>query len=245
MWRTFSDATRGWRWPRRVSWLPKGWLLGGGAILFVVATIGVARWDPLTDLARGEQVLRNLVATYPVLSWCVGFLLYFLLGLVPGTRGKAILFGWLFGFWPALIQVNVALTGAALVGFHLSRWLFRDAVMARYEWQLERINRALATQGAEYVILLRVVPISFSLTNYLLGATTLRARTFWWGTHVGLLPGNAVFIYLGAHLPSLTAWHEQGWTAVVTPELLGALGLGSLFVLVAPWLARRRTQAAS
>ena len=89
-------------------------LLSTAAIALGCAIWFVAGQFTLADLARHEQALRGLIAAHPFRAWCVGWAVYFLAALVPGTRGKAIGFGWLFGFWPALLLVNFALTAAAI-----------------------------------------------------------------------------------------------------------------------------------
>jgi uncharacterized membrane protein YdjX (TVP38/TMEM64 family) len=197
----------------------------------------------LATLADRERSARDSIAEHPLIWWMLGFLVYVGVALVPGTRGKAVAVGWLFGFWPGLILVNGALTIAALIAFIISRHLLQEAVAGRYGLLLGRINRALETNGAFYVILLRVVSVSFSLTNYLLGATQLRTRTYWWATQVGLLPGNVVFVNAGAQLPSLHEVVNEGWLVLLSWEFLSAIALLSIFALLAPrvvvWWHRR------
>lgn len=193
----------------------------------------------LADLAERERALREVIASRPFASWIVGFVVYFAASLIPGTRGKVIVFGWLFGFLPALVLVNVALTLAAIVTFKISRHLLQDTIESRYAPRLVWLNRALDREGAWYVILLRVLPISYSLTNYLLGATRLRTRTFWWATHIGLLPGNAVFTFVGSQLPTLGELSRKGVMAFISWEVIAALIVLSVFPLVLHRLALR------
>lgn len=220
--------------------MKRKWIVGG----LVTATLCFATWFfashwNLESLVRQEISVRCLIVEYPVQSWIVGFVAYLAISLVPGTRGKALVCGWLFGFLPGLILVNGALTGAALIAFFLSRYLLRDAIAGRYSWQLGRVNRTLESEGAFYVILLRVVPVSFTLTNYLLGATNVRRKTFWWATHVGLLPSNIVFVNVGSRLPSLSEVVARGWTAVFSAEVLVSVVVLSVFSLAAPYMVRR------
>lgn len=209
--------------------------------------LGVGAWwisssYSLETVADRENLLRSKIAEHPVLSWVLGFFLYLVVSLVPGTRGKAIIVGWLYGFWSGVILVNLALTGAALIGYWISRKFIHDAVAHRYPQRLEKINRALDEDGAMYVVLLRVIPISFSVMNYLLGATRLRLRTYWWATHLGLLPGNIIFVNLGTRVPSLRVVQEEGMAAVFTPQLVLSLVLLSAFSLITPLVIRRFTQ---
>ena len=55
-----------------------------------------------------------------------------------------------------------------------------------------------------------------------------------------MLPGNFVFAFVGASIPSLAALQTDGWNAVVSWQLLLALGLLAVFPVAARfWLARR------
>ena len=63
------------------------------------------------------------------------------MSLIPGSFGKAFVCGWVFGFWPAPILVDGALTIAALVTFFVSRFLLRDAIVSRFGVCLEVFRR--------------------------------------------------------------------------------------------------------
>ena len=214
--------------------------LGGG--LFLAAAVLLLWWGAtyfsFDALVHQEWHLRRLIAEHPGVAWVLGFFFYLLLSLVPGTRGKAVVCGWLFGFWPALVIVNGALTLAALAGFLLSRHFFHDAIASRYPIRLEQVNRELQTRGAYYVLLLRLVPVSFSLTNYVFGATKVEPRTYWWATQLGLLPGNLIFVNAGARLPDLSQVITHGWSILWSWETTGSLVLLSLFTLLVPTLLR-------
>jgi uncharacterized membrane protein YdjX (TVP38/TMEM64 family) len=215
------------------------------ACLIAVIVLACAGWFvssqlTLAELAHNEQTVREAIAEHPFRSWLIGWVIYFFAALVPGTRGKAIACGWLFGFWPALLLVNLALTAAAQISFLASRFVVGDLVQSKYGAAVQHCNRLLEREGAWYVLLLRVVPISFSLTNYLLGVTRLSGWTFWPATQVGILPGNIVFVYLGASLPSLTSIVEHGIWSVFSWNVLFVLIVLSLFPLLVQRLVRRR-----
>ena len=215
------------------------WLIGLIAIgLAVIAWLGRSHFS-LEELARHERELRGAISVYPVLSWCIGFGIYYLLAMVPGTRGKAVAYGWLFGFWPALLLVNISLTAAAMTAFFLSRHFVRVFIRDRYHVQLLGANRALEKEGAWYVILLRVLPVPYSLTNYLLGATSVAPRTFWWATHVGLIPSNIAFVFVGSELPSLGQIADEGLAALFSWELATGVVVLSLLPFIVHWIVTR------
>ena len=134
----------------------------------------------------------------------VGFCIYTVLALVPGTGGKAIVYGWLFGFWQAVTIVTVGLTIAAMAIFFLSRYLFRESIERRYTDFLALMNKHLEKEGAFYLVTLRMAHAPFSIVNPVSGASRVRTWTFFWTTVVGLLPANAIWVYVG-NSPAFTA----------------------------------------
>ncbi len=83
------------------------------AVCLALVYLAAWRYLSLDMLAQQEQRLRATVKAHGVASWLVGLAVYVVVSLVPGTGGKAMVFGWLFGFLPALAIVNLGLTAAA------------------------------------------------------------------------------------------------------------------------------------
>lgn len=220
------------------------------AILFVavVAVLGLAglvlnRIISFDELVRYEQQLRRLVGNHPVASFAAGLLIYVAASLVPGTTGKALLFGWLFGFWPGLVLVNCGLTTAAVIAFLISRRLCCEAVHARWGPTVSRIDAALLREGPFYLLMLRLLHAPYTLTNYAAGATAVRLRTFWWTTQLGLIPGNVAFVLAGARVPSLGDLAQSPWDLVNVPLLLALSATVLLPVAVRRAVRWRRSDA--
>lgn len=210
-------------------------LLLGTFLLFVVMLyLVVRRYGQLETIADYELQLRGRVERFPLISFAIGLLLYTLLSLVPGTTGKSFVFGWIFGFWPALVQANVGLTIAAVITFLLSRYVFRDVIQSKFGYYVMRFNKALEREGGYVVISLRMLHAPFSFVNYTLGTTSITTKTFWWSTQIGLLPGNVVFVLAGAQLPTLRELLTQGAPAIITPPFVAACVLMAVF----PWVIR-------
>ena len=216
--------------------------------VLVVATLylAVREYGQLETVATHELRLRGIVERFPLISFVIGLLLYTLLSLIPGTTGKSFVFGWVFGFWQALVQANVGLTIAAVITFLLSRYVFRDAIQSKFGYYIIRFNKALERDGGYVVISLRMLHAPYSFVNYTMGTTSITTKTFWWSTQIGLLPGNVVFVLAGAQLPTLQDLLTQGAPAVFTSRFIAAFVLMAVF----PWLVRsimnrvrRRAQA--
>jgi uncharacterized membrane protein YdjX (TVP38/TMEM64 family) len=79
----------------------------------------------------------------------------------------------------------------------------------------------------------------YTRTNYLLGATNVAPRTFWWATHVGLIPSNMAFVFVGSQLPSLNQIADEGFAAIFSWELAIGVTMLSLLPFIVHWLATR------
>ena len=211
-------------------------------LVFSVTCIGIGiRYLPdLHWIAEREESLRAQIESTPVASYVVGLLLYFGVSLIPGTYGKSIVFGWLFGFLGALFLVEIGLTAAALVSFLIGRFLVKHLLLRRWLIYLRWVNKRFAQDGAFYLLSLRMAHAPFTLINYGAGATSIPFSTFWWTTHVGILPATAVFTFAGSRIPSIRTVAEHGAWAIVDPMLIVALvAIAFLPMLVRPWLRKR------
>ncbi|MCA8996204.1 MAG: TVP38/TMEM64 family protein, partial [Planctomycetaceae bacterium] len=155
----------------------------------------------LKSLAAREAELRSYQQRQPVLVFGVAFLVYVAVtGLsIPGASAMTIVCGWFLGFWRALLLVSFASTAGATVAFLVSRYLLRDTIQDRFGERLSTFHDRLEREGAFYLFLLRLVPaVPFFVINAVMGLTPLPARTFWWVSQLGMLPGTVVYVYAGA-----------------------------------------------
>ena len=211
------------------------------AVLAVIVSLGLLaqRYTSLEWLIARETRLRILVHQHPMQSWLVGFLSYICLSLIPGTSGKSVIFGWLFGFWPAVVLVDSALTIAALFTFVLSRLMLREALEHRFGVHLQNLRDRLHQNAGFYLLTLRLVHAPFSFVNYSVGATNIVPLfTFWWTTQLGLLPGTMVFVFAGTRIPTLTAIAENGVLSLLDVSLVAGLIATALLPISMRWAAR-------
>ncbi len=124
-----------------------------------------------------------------------------------------------------------ALLGAA-ASFALGRALGREAVERFTGARVARLDAAIGRRGLTAVLGARLVPvIPFTLINYGAGLTSVRRRDYAIGTAVGILPGSAAYVALGAFGWELGPWF---WVAL---SVVGVLLIGGV---VAGILVRRR-----
>jgi uncharacterized membrane protein YdjX (TVP38/TMEM64 family) len=209
------------------------------AILLATLAWYVHNYVSLEKMADQERRIRDYIALNPWVSFFVGFSIYSGLALVPGTGGKAMVYGWLFGFWQALTIVTVGLTLAAMGIFSLSRYLFQESIEQRYPIVLSLMNKHIEKEGAFYLLTLRMAHAPYSIINPVSGASRVRIWTFFWTTVVGLLPANAIWVYVGIRLPSLRELASRGPDAFVDLPLIVALVACPTLPLLIRWLVSR------
>lgn len=219
----------------------KGKLLAGAALIGLGLAWYLVRGElSLDQVVERERQLRGLTQAQPWQTFAIGFLLYVIVSVFPGTGGKSIAAGWLFGFWPACLMVVGALTLAGAIGFSIARYFFRDVLREFFGVRLTRFDRTLEREGAFYLLTLRLLHVPFTFVNYLSGVSIVGLRTFIWTTSVGLVPGTVVLVGLGAGLPSLNELLEQGAVSLIRPGLLAALFAMALIPWIVRGLLRRR-----
>jgi uncharacterized membrane protein YdjX (TVP38/TMEM64 family) len=217
-------------------------LLVPALLVGLLLSIGIylSRYATTDWMIRNEIWMRDSIRHRPVGAWLIGFVAYFALSLIPGTTGKSIVLGWLFGFAAGVVLVNCALTLAAIITFLVARHYIQDAIQSRFAVMMSRLNRRLERDGAIYQLTIRHAHAPFSLVNYGTGAGThVPLRTFWWTTQLGLLPGICVMVFAGSRLPTLQELAQNGPLQLIDPLMWVALA-ATVFV---PFVIRRLTQA--
>ncbi len=217
------------------------------ALLFLVAfAVVIGYWQlgdalSLTKLARQESQLREFQQQHPVLVYGVAFLVYVVVtGLsLPGATVLTLMYGWYFGLRPGVILVSFSSTAGATLAFLLSRFLFRDTIQRRFRDRLGNFNLALEREGPFFLFSLRLIPaVPFFVINAVMGLTPIRARTFWWISQLGMLPGTAVYVYAGSSVPGLQTLADKGVSAVFTPSQLTQILIAFVVLGVFPLVVR-------
>lgn len=103
----------------------------------------------LQGLAERETELLAFQAQNPILVFGIAFLIYVAItGMsLPGAAALTLMYGWYFVFTQGMILVSFASTLGATIAFLLSRYLFRDAIMAQFGDRLTSFNESLRTQA--------------------------------------------------------------------------------------------------
>ena len=193
----------------------------------------------LEQLVAQETHIREVIAESPWSSFGIGFVIYACVSLIPGTSGKSVVYGWLYGFWQGLAIIILGLTAAAMMLFYLSRYVFRGWIEHRYGKFLTVLNKHLKKEGGFYLLSLRMAHFPFTIINLASGASRVQGRTFCWTTCLGLLPGTAVFAYIGVRLPSLDELVKNGPGSLIDAPLIAALAVSAVSPFLFRMLARK------
>ncbi|TXL70795.1 TVP38/TMEM64 family protein [Vineibacter terrae] len=184
--RTGCRHGRGRRW---------AWAVG---ILLLVALAVVGVLSPVGTWIEG---FRGWVEQFGAWGVAVFALAYVLatIALLP-CAPLSIVAGLAYGIWAFPLVIASAMTGASLA-FHIGRHLARNRVRS---WAQDHprgaaVIDAVGEQGWKIVLLLRLSPlVPFNVQNYLFGITSIRFAHYAVATAIGILPGAALFISVGA-----------------------------------------------
>lgn len=146
---------------------------------------------------------------------------------IPGAIVLTLLAGAIFGVGNGTLLVSVASTAGASIAFLMSRYLFRESMMKKFERKLRKINRKLEQNGNLYLFTLRLIPVSpYVVVNILMGLTSVRLWTFIWITFLGMLPGNMIYVFAGRKIADIRSASEiLTWPIILSLTLIGILPL--------------------
>jgi uncharacterized membrane protein YdjX (TVP38/TMEM64 family) len=185
-------------------------------------TLPVADWVTiLAERARntGPLGVALFFAAYVVST--VAFLPGSILTLAAGFAYGPV--------WGVAIASPASVAGATCA-FLLGRTLLRDWAEARVgeSARVRAIDAAVGREGFKIVFLLRLSPIiPFNALNYALSLSRVPLRTYVLASFVGMLPGTAMWIYLGSLAPTVAELSSAGSGGGTTRTVLYVTGLAA------------------
>lgn len=218
--------------------------------LFIAAltawfALDLGQYLTLDALKAQQAAIDQFYRANPLLVLAVFFLIYVTLTAlsVPGAAIMTLAAGAVFGVTTGTVLVSFASSIGATLAFLGSRYLFRDAVQARFGAQLRGINEGVARDGAFYLFSLRLVPVfPFFAINLLMGLTPIRTWTYYWVSQVGMFLGTVVYVNAGTQLAQISSLSD-----IASPGLLGSFAALGLLPWVGKWIMalikRRRVYA--
>lgn len=184
------------------------------------------------EMLKAQQTsIATFRDTHAILAIAVYGLIYIAVtGLsLPGAAILTLAGGAIFGLFWGTVIVSFASTIGATLAFLAARFLFKDSIQAKFGERLQAINEGMEKEGAFYLFTLRLVPLfPFFVINLLMGLTTIKVRTFYWVSQVGMLAGTLVYVNAGTQLAKL-----ESLSGILSPPLVGSFVLLGVFPLLA------------
>jgi len=185
----------------------------------------------LDTLKLKQADIESYRISHPYLIVVIYGLIYVVVtGLsLPGATILTLAGGAIFGGIWGLVIVSFASTIGATLAFLAARFLFRDVVKQRFSSRIKVINEGIDKEGSFYLFTLRLVPLfPFFMINLAMGLTTIKVRTFYWVSQIGMLAGTAVYINAGTQLAKI-----ESLSGILSPKLLASFVLLGCFPMIA------------
>jgi pyruvate/2-oxoglutarate dehydrogenase complex dihydrolipoamide dehydrogenase (E3) component/uncharacterized membrane protein YdjX (TVP38/TMEM64 family) len=206
------------------------------ALVIVAAVVAFFAFDlgrflTLDYLKSQQAAIDAQFRAHPFATAAIYFAAYVAVtGLsLPGAAIMTLAAGAVFGLLWGTIIVSFASSIGATIAFLASRFLFREAVQAKFGEKLSAINRGIERDGPFYLFTLRLVPVfPFFVINLVMGLTKLRTWTFYWVSQLGMLLGTVVYVNAGTQLAKIDSLR-----GILSPGLLFSFVLLGIFPLVA------------
>lgn len=133
--------------------------------------------------------------------------------------------GAIFGFWLGTALVLVGAVVGSTGAFIGARWLGRDSVRGLTANRVRRLDEQIGRRGFMTVLVARLVPvIPFTTINYIFGLTSVSVRSYVTATAIGIVPGTAVYVAVGAYGFSPGSWPF----AIAVVGLVGLTVVGTI-----------------
>jgi uncharacterized membrane protein YdjX (TVP38/TMEM64 family) len=187
--------------------LSKSRLFKIGLVIIAIAAIVVL--FRVLPVAQWLTAFRTWVAGLGFLGYVLYALVYAacVVLFIPAsilTLGAGATFGVIKG----TIVVVIGATLGATLAFIVARTIARKRVeaMAAKDPRFRALDRAITTEGAKIVLLVRLaVVFPFTYTNYVFGLTGVRLLPYMLATLIGIIPATIAFVYIGAAAAEATA----------------------------------------
>jgi uncharacterized membrane protein YdjX (TVP38/TMEM64 family) len=187
----------------------------------------------LSTVKTMQQELVELYRASPFL-FIASFMLLHITALtlcLPGAvLTMALAGGAIFGPGAGTLIVLTSLTIGDSCGFLAARFLIGDWVRTRFAKSLERVQREMESNGAFYLLSLRLTAaVPYFVVNLAFGVSRMRLRVFAPVSFVGLAPATAIYVSTGTELARIETAGD-----VLSPRLLVWFTL----LAIAPIVAR-------
>lgn len=199
-------------------------------IVFSFYYFDLQQYLTLENVNQHKILFKNFVTSNywaSVLIYILGYSIISCLPL-PGDSILTISGGYFFGVLPAVIYTNIAVTLGAIYIYLIFRYLAKKEI----DEKLQTIAEKIKTNGANYLLALRLVPIFpvFSV-NIVAGLSKINLKTFIWTTSLGILPVSTIYAWAGKNIANINSTGDiLSWPIITSFVLLAGLTLLPIFL---------------
>lgn len=203
-----------------------GWFLLGDYLSF----------DTLSANREALLAFRDSHYVTMVAAYMVIYILIVAFSL-PGASIATLTGGFLFGLFPGVLFVLLSATIGATIIFLAARLGFGSTLSARMDTSsglVRRISDGIHENELSMLFLIRLVPVvPFFVANLLPALVGVSLHRYVFTTFFGIMPGTAVYTWVGAGLGEVFARGETPNLSIIfEPAILGPiLGLCALAAL--------------
>ncbi len=120
---------------------------------------------------------------------------------LPGATWMSLAGGFIFGTLQATFYVVMAATLGAFIVFILAQYCLADFFKQKTGKTVQKMEAGFQSNALSYLLFLRLVPLfPFWLVNLVPAFLGVPARTFIIATALGIIPGSAIFCWVGSGL---------------------------------------------
>ena len=214
----------------------------------VVSALAAAAWLlPVADWTTRLAVHARGTGATGVVIFIAAYILS-TIAVLPGailTLAAGFAYGPLWGLAIASPASVAGATCAFLLGRTFLRgWAERTVGNSP---RMRAVDAAVSREGFKLVMLLRLSPLfPFSVLNYALSLTSVSLGQYVLASAIGMLPGTALYVYLGSLAPAAAEISSAGHGGGATRIVLYATGLiATVAVVIIGTRAARRAIAAN
>jgi len=155
---------------------------------------------------------------------------------MPGALFLTLGGGFLFGLFPGVLYIVLAATVGATLIFLAAKMGLGDTLKARMEGggSFAKIANGIQENEISFLFLMRLVPaFPFFAANLVPALVGVSLRNFVFTTFFGIIPGTAVYTWVGAGLSEVFARGETPSLGIIwEPQIIGPiLALSALAAL--------------
>jgi phospholipase D1/2 len=185
------------------------WLRASAVLVAAGLLVAAWKWLPaleLRDLSAWLAPHRHAWYALPMVM--LVFVVFAIVPVVLLIAATGLAFGPILG----PLYAMAGCLSSASVGFAIGRWMGRRRVERFGGERIARVTRALKRNGTLAVFFARKVPAPFTLTNIVVGASSVRYSDFIMGTLLGMgafviaLAGFGYQLTQALHNPSPSTW---------------------------------------